>query len=156
VKKVNRGEDVVLLLIAGLVPVLLAVGILVLVWVSATVRSAYTTTEHIRVTPAERAETLLRDVLDEREYSLLRKRGYLDISSPTDDQRIYRIPRHAGLVRVYERGIAVRELCVQPAEPLPSADVVAMHKLMIQACEEEYLGRARSFPSLIPNQRYRP
>ena len=109
-----------------------------------------------RSTPAESAEALLREVLDEREYQQLMMRGYLDVRSPHYAERIYRIPGYLGLVRVYEHGVAVRELCVQPVEPLPSADVVAMHKLMIQGNEQEYLALARQFSSVYPNQRYRP
>lgn len=104
--------------------------------------------------PGERAEELLRELLDEREYRQLKRRGYLDVVSPTDARRIYRIPRFYGRVRVYEGGQAVLDLCVQPAEPLPSADVVAMHKLMIQGDEHEYLARANQFPftSIFPSQ----
>src|SRR2546422_3291520 len=55
------------------------------------------------------------------------------------DSRVYRIPGAGGLVKVYERGCAVMELCLQPAEPLPDGDVVVMHKLVIEANEQEYL-----------------
>jgi hypothetical protein len=48
-------------------------------------------------------------------------------------------------VRVYERGIAVCNLCVQPIDSLPSDDVVVMHKLMIQGSEREYLAQANQF-----------
>ncbi len=98
----------------------------------------------------ERALELLREVLDEREYEQVKRRGYLDIRSPSDPQRIYRIGRHGGLVRVFEQGRAVRELCVQPTEPLPSNDVVVMHKLMIQANEQEYLTKANQFSLVFP------
>lgn len=99
---------------------------------------------------------LLRDVLDGHEYEQLTKRGFLDVGSPSCAQRIYRIPRHLGLVTVFEYGRAVRDICVQPVDPLPSGDVVLMHKLMIQASEEDYLATARQFPPLLPGQRYRP
>ncbi len=36
-------------------------------------------------------------------------------------------------------------LCVQPIEYLPDADVVALHKLMIEADEENYLLRANKY-----------
>lgn len=105
--------------------------------------------------PAERAEALLREFLNEREYQQLRQRGYVDVASPSDAQRIYRIPRYVGLVRVYERGWAVRDLCLQPVEPLPSGDVVVMHKLLIQGDEQEYLARARQYMRAGPRLRYR-
>lgn len=105
--------------------------------------------------PAERAEALLREFLNEREYQQLRQRGYVDVASPSDAQRIYRIPRYVGLVRVYEHGWAVRDLCLQPVEPLPSGDVVVMHKLLIQGDEQEYLARARQYMRAGPRLRYR-
>lgn len=109
-----------------------------------------------RVIPADRAEALLRAVLDEAEYQQLTKCGYFDLRSPADAERIYRIPRYCGLVRMYEHGVAARELCVQPDEPLPTADILAMHKLMIQGNEQEYLTCARKYMPVYPNLRYRP
>ena len=99
----------------------------------------------LRDTPAYHAEALLRDVLDAQEYEQLTKRAYIEVTSPTDPGRVYRIPRSPGLVRVYDHGVAVRDLCIQPVDYLPSADVIAMHKLMIQGAEHEYLARARHF-----------
>lgn len=107
-------------------------------------------------TPRERAEELLRALLDEQEYQQVRNRGYVDVVSPSNAQRIYRIPRSLGRVCVYEGGQVVRELCIQPVEPLPSADVVAMHKIMIQGDEEYYLAQANQFSALIPGRRYHP
>lgn len=109
-----------------------------------------------RTLPADRAEALLRAVLDESEYQQLTKRGYFDLRSPTEPERIYRIPRYCGLVRMYEHGVVARELCVQPVEPLPTADVIAMHKIMIQGNEEEYLACARKYLPMYPKLRYRP
>jgi len=93
----------------------------------------------------EQAEALLRDLLSEQHYLQLRRLGYLDVMSPSIAQRLYRIPASGGLVKVYERGRLVMELCLQPAEPLPEGDVVLMHKLMIEANEQEYLQKANSF-----------
>ena len=31
-------------------------------------------------------------------------------------------------MRVYDRGAAVMELCLQPAKPLPEGDVIVLHK----------------------------
>ncbi|MGZ3674721.1 MAG: hypothetical protein ACXVCO_10470 [Ktedonobacterales bacterium] len=105
-------------------------------------------------TPRERAEELLRAMLDEQEYQQVRKRGYVDVVSPSNAERIYRIPRYLGRVCIYEGGQVVRELCIQPVEPIPSADVVAMHKLMIQGDEEHYLAQANQFSTLTPGRRY--
>jgi hypothetical protein len=97
-----------------------------------------------------RAKVLLREMLSEYQYQQLIKFGYLEVASPTFDSRIYRIPGSGGLVKVYERGSAVMELCLQPAEPLPDGDVVVMHKLMIEGNEHEYLQKANHFaPGII-------
>ncbi|HLQ27604.1 MAG TPA: hypothetical protein VK140_00030 [Ktedonobacteraceae bacterium] len=97
-----------------------------------------------------RAKMLLREMLSENQYQQLIKFGYLEVASPGFDSRIYRIPGSGGLVKVYERGCAVMELCLQPAEPLPDGDVVVMHKLMIEGNEEEYLQKANHFaPGII-------
>jgi len=93
----------------------------------------------------ERAEQLLRDVLSEDDYRQLNRRGYLEVASRTRPRRIYRIPRHQGQIKVYEGGVPIMALCVQPVDPLPDGDVVMMHKLMIEANEEEYLRIANRF-----------
>ncbi|HEX8036652.1 MAG TPA: hypothetical protein VF510_22530 [Ktedonobacterales bacterium] len=113
-------------------------------------------TEGTGDTPRERAEELLRALLDEQEYQQVRKRGYVDVVSPSNAERIYRIPRYLGRVCIYEGGQVVRELCIQPIEAIPSADVVAMHKLMIQGDEEHYLAQANQFSTLTPGRRYQP
>ncbi len=97
-----------------------------------------------------RARVLLREMLSEPQYQQLIKYGYLEVASPSFDSRTYRIPGAGGLVKVYERGCPIMELCLQPAEPLPDGDVVVMHKLMIEANEQEYLQRANHFaPGII-------
>jgi hypothetical protein len=101
-----------------------------------------------------RAKVLLREMLSEHQYQQLIKFGYIEIPSPTFDNRIYRIPGSGGLVKVFERGCAVMELCLQPAEPLPDGDVVVMHKLMIEANEQEYLQKANHFAPGIISLRY--
>ena len=97
-----------------------------------------------------RAKALLREMLSDSQYQQLLKFGYLEVNSPSIDNRVYRIPGAGGLVKVYERGCAVMELCLQPAEPLPDSDVVVMHKLMIEGNEQEYLQKANHFaPGII-------
>ena len=97
-----------------------------------------------------RSRDLLRDLLDEREFQQLTQYGYLDIASPNYDDRIYRIPGCAGWVCVYEKGQALMHLCVQPAEPLPVNDVIALHKLMIEGNEHGYLACANPIPLFFP------
>lgn len=106
-------------------------------------------------TAQERSLALLKDVLSEQEFEQWTRQGYLDVSSPNEAQRIYRIRRADGLVRVYEQGKAVRALCLQPVEPLPSNDLVVLHKLMIQGNEQEYVQKANLYPALFPDL-YRP
>jgi hypothetical protein len=93
----------------------------------------------------ERAEQMLRDVLPEEEYRQLCRRGYLEVPSRSRPRRIYRVPRHQGQVKVYESGVPIMALCVQPVDPIPDGDVVLMHKLMIEGNEEEYLRIANRF-----------
>jgi hypothetical protein len=90
----------------------------------------------------ERAEALLRDVLTDAEYAQLGECGYLEIRSPSQPMRTYRVPQRPGRVAVHEFGVEVESLCVAPVEWLPSGDVVLAHKLMIEGNEQEYLRRA--------------
>ena len=96
--------------------------------------------------PEVRAWALLYDLLDERERRQLTIRGYLQINSPSRPVRSYRITADGGRVLLYERGRAVCELCVGPAEPLPAGDVILLHKLMIEADERTYLTQANLLP----------
>jgi hypothetical protein len=106
------------------------------------------------VAAENRARVLLREMLSPNEYQQLVKYGYVEIASPGFEQRVYRIPGGGGLVKVFDRGCAVMELCLQPTEPLPDGDVVVMHKLMIQGNESEYLQRANHFAPGIISLRY--
>ncbi|WIG59571.1 MAG: hypothetical protein OJF49_002318 [Ktedonobacterales bacterium] len=102
------------------------------------------------ITAERRAHTLMREMLSPEEYQHLTRHGFVELHSPSLPNRTYRIPAGGGLVRVYEQGRAVMDLCLQPLEPLPDGDVVVMHKLMIEGNEEEYLARANHFaPGII-------
>jgi len=92
-----------------------------------------------------RAADLLRDILTPEQFRQLLWRGYLEIPSPTAPQRVYRVPRTKGYVQVIENGRATMRLCLQPVECLPDADVVVLHKLMIEANEETYLQKANKY-----------
>ena len=97
-----------------------------------------------------RATVLLQEMLSEKQYQQLITCGYLEVASPSRDSRLYRIPGAGGRVTMYEGDCAVMELCLQPAEPLPVADVVLMHKLLIEGNEAEYLQQANQFaPGII-------
>ncbi len=99
-----------------------------------------------------RSRALLRDLLDEREFQQLTQQGYLDVASPNYEDRVYRIPGCAGWVCVYEKGQARVNLCLQPVEPLPGNDMIALHKLMIEGNEHGYLARANEIPLFFPTR----
>ncbi len=93
----------------------------------------------------ERAEALVRELLTEAEYRQLDESGYLEVPSPAWPERIYRVPRQRGQIRVYEDGVLARRLCVESVEPIPDGDALLLHKLMIEGNEEQYLRIANSF-----------
>jgi hypothetical protein len=95
-----------------------------------------------------RAGELLRAVLTYEQYRQLIQQGSIDIPSPRDQERTYRVPRGPGLVRVIEKGRETASLCLQPLEWVPFADIVVMHKLMIETDEETYLQKANRLAPL--------
>jgi uncharacterized protein YjbI with pentapeptide repeats len=96
----------------------------------------------------ERARELLRGLLGVATYEQLQRLGYLEVASPSHTGRVYRIPRFPGMVSVYEHGVAIERLCVQPTQALPDDDLVVMHKLLIEADEQRYLATANHFAIL--------
>ncbi|SRR5258708_6249692 len=71
-----------------------------------------------------RAADLLRDTLTSEQLRQLTWRGYLEISSPTEPQRVYRVPRSKGYVQVVENGRAIMRLCLQNllnVSPMPTS-----------------------------------
>jgi len=52
-----------------------------------------------------RAADLLRDTLTPEQFRQLVWRGYLEVPSPTEPQRVYRVPRTKGYVQVIENGL---------------------------------------------------
>lgn len=94
-----------------------------------------------------RANALLKEFLTDEEYWQLKKFGYLEVQSPSIPNRIYRIPRYQGVVKVYDRDVLTMYLCVQPKKFLPSGDLVLMHKLHIEANEDDYLRIANRWVS---------
>jgi hypothetical protein len=92
-----------------------------------------------------RAASLLRDILTPEQVRQLLWHGYLEIPSPHEPQRVYRVPKSKGYVQVIENGRATMRLCLQPVEYLPDADIVVLHKLMIEANEETYLQKANKY-----------
>ena len=103
-----------------------------------------------------RAGELLKAVLTPDQYGHLMQRGHLDIASPSDPDRIYRVPKGPGRVQVREKGRLTMWLCLQPLERVPEADLLVMHKLMIEADEETYLRKANRFSPTFWEMRERP
>jgi hypothetical protein len=91
------------------------------------------------------AETMLRELLPDQEYQSLARHKFLEVVSPSDPARTYRIPRGSGQVKVFQDGVPVMLLCVQPTVPMPNADLVLMHKVLIEADEAAYLAVANRF-----------
>jgi hypothetical protein len=92
-----------------------------------------------------RAEMLLEELLTASEYQQLNQRRYLEVVSPSNPERAYRLPRGPGRVAVFERGVHIENLCVQPVDQVPEGDVILTHKLMIEGSEQEYLRLAVHF-----------
>ena len=134
------------------VAVLAAQFVLIVFWVlfGTESRGASVRSRNVQLEAERRAESLLQEVLTPDEGRELEERGYLEIASPNRQGRIYRVPRGRGMVSVFEEGRAIMSLCVQPVEWIPAGDVVLMHKLMIEANEDEYLKTANQFEPGYP------
>ncbi len=126
------------------------VGIVLWVLFGSHSRGASSRGQSLQLEAEKRAESLLQEMLGPEQTRSLDTRGYLEVVSPSRSNRIYRVPRGRGMVSVYEDGRAVMSLCVQPVEWIPGADVVLMHKLMIEANEEDYLKIANQFEPGYP------
>lgn len=104
-------------------------------------------TREERLLAESRAKLLLRQLLGAEEYERVARRGYLEVPSPSIPDRLYRVPYFQGMVDVIEGGVATMRLCVVPARWVPDADVVIMHKLLIEGDEARYLRVANRFPA---------
>ena len=104
-------------------------------------------TKEERLVAEGRANLLLRQLLGDEEFERVARRGYLDVASPSIPDRLYRVPTSQGMVDVIEGGIATMRLCVVPARWIPDADVVILHKLLIEGDEARYLRVANRFPA---------
>jgi hypothetical protein len=100
----------------------------------------------INASAKRRAHLLLCDVLTDHEYIQLIISNCVDVRSPSNPRRVYRIPARPGQVTVYEDGQPVERLCLLPARALPDDDLIVLHKLLIQADEQGYLRTANHFP----------
>jgi hypothetical protein len=105
---------------------------------------------HPSALAAERAFAFLLDALTQPERSHLLDHGYIDVTSPSRPERTYRVARKGGFVWVYEHERPVEWLCIQPVDALPGDDVVLIHRLYIQASEDEYLRKACHYSLVGP------
>jgi hypothetical protein len=96
---------------------------------------------------------LLRAVLTQDQYRHLIQRGYLDIRSPSHQERFYRVPKAPGRVHLIENEQLQTDLCLQTLDWVPNADFVVIHKLMIEADEETYLQKANRFVPVHASRR---
>jgi hypothetical protein len=119
-------------------------GVLIVILLPLSIWAFFTESYRKRPGAKRRAGELLRDVLTAEQYGQLIQQGYLDIPSPSEPERVYRVPRSPGQVQVREKGHVTKWLCLQPFEWVPNADLVVIHKLMIEADEETYLQKANS------------
>ena len=91
---------------------------------------------------------LLCDILSPEQQNQMHHRGYIDFPSPSRLERVYRVQWPPGYVQVRENGKLTMWLCLRPAVSVPDADIMVMHKLMIEADEETYLQKANRFPAV--------
>lgn len=92
-----------------------------------------------------RAQRLVTQMLSREQMEQLNALGFVEMRSRLIPGRAYRVPRRRGQVQVYEEGRHAGSLCIQPTRWVPDADLVLMHKLMIEGNEAEYLRTANFF-----------
>jgi len=85
-----------------------------------------------------RAESLLRDSLTDAQFAQYRERGFLEVRSRIDPDRMYRVDGWRP-VAVYERGQFIGAVCIRPKEHIPGPDILLARKLMIEGAEHEFL-----------------
>ena len=88
-----------------------------------------------------RSEELLHQHLTIHELDQLDRVGTVHVPSGLTPGRVYVVPVR-GSVTVLQDGSPVMRLCIRSAEELPGREEVLVHKINIQAAEEEYLRRA--------------
>lgn len=96
----------------------------------------------------QRTGELLRALLIPAQYRQLRRQGHIDLKSPSDTARVYRVPQHLGRVLVRVDGRVKERFCLQSYEWVLDADLVAIHKLMNEEDEETYLRKANHIPAI--------
>jgi hypothetical protein len=90
----------------------------------------------------QRAAALVRQLLSDAELRQLDELGYLDVRSRSTPSRIYRVPATPGRVTVFESGVPIVRLCLQPTRGIPNHEHVLVHKLLLEGAEDDYCARA--------------
>jgi hypothetical protein len=93
-------------------------------------------------TAQRRAAALLCRHLSLEDRAELKRFGALTIPSRHWPERTYQIRAQTGRVLVRQAGVSTMELCIRSEQELPGDEHLLVHKLMIQAAEDEYLARA--------------
>ena len=87
----------------------------------------------------------LRQHLNARDWHQLLTLGYLEVVSPRDSSRSYRIYTAGGSIVVYEHGKPTELLRVGVARPLSYAATILIHVVMIWGYENHYRTVAKHF-----------
>jgi len=102
--------------------------------------------ERERVRAEERAEVLLREVLDEAQLAQLEQHGHVEVTAASGVR--YRLRRGwAGNVDVVHkpRGVCrARRYCIHPRTSVPVADNLVAQLLMLRNDEEQFLRTANA------------
>jgi hypothetical protein len=85
-------------------------------------------------------------VLSSEESERFQACGYLVVYSPSHSQRAYRIWR-CGRVILYQGATALAELHLEVDESVPPDNLPLIHKLWIEANEQQYLETVQHFPA---------
>lgn len=93
-----------------------------------------------------RATLLLRAVLGEPSYQEFVRKGHIEVPSRLYPGRAYLIKQWPEKVEVVEKGRTVAVLCAEPESDVPPADLIVIHKLMIEDNEQEFLRIANKIP----------
>jgi hypothetical protein len=123
--------------LAGLVGLLLVLG-----WFGGRSGQRLWSRYRRRRTAARRAEAMVQRVLSGQQYAELRQHGFFKIASRLTPGRVYCVPRGGSPVAVLEPNGRVLYLCLQPAEPIPTRELVVIDKLLLEADEASYWQRA--------------
>ena len=93
-----------------------------------------------------RATLLLKEVLGEAAYEEFARKGYIEVPSRDFPGRTYLVKQWPEKVEVVEHGRTVAVLCAEPVSYVPPADLIVIHKLLIEDNEREFLKIANKIP----------